>query len=88
MHYSGIFIRSVPDRLDQCVEQIAACEGVDVFLRRDDISCIVAVIETETLAGQEARLRTVQSLPAVATASLVYHRTDEAGGDDSRGVLS
>ena len=76
MHYSGIFVRSVPDRLDQCIAQVSSCEGIDVFLRHDAGSALVAVIESETLAGQEDRLCIVQNLPAVAAADLVYHRSD------------
>jgi nitrate reductase NapAB chaperone NapD len=77
MHYSGILVRSSPDRLDECIAQVDACEGVDVYLTRQDISSLVAVIESETLAGQEDRLRAVQELSAVAAADLVYHRSDD-----------
>jgi len=80
MHYSGILVRAMSQRLDQCAAQVSACDGVEVFLRHDAASCLVAVIESETLQGQEDRLRAVQDLSAVASASLVYHRADD--GED------
>ena len=77
MHYSGVLVRSIPHRLDECIDQVNACEGVDVYLRHDDVSSLVAVIESQTLAGQEDQLRAVQDLSAVAAADLVYHRSDD-----------
>lgn len=77
MHYSGILVRSIPDRLDECIEQVNACEGIDVYLTHEDVSSLVAVIESETFAAQEDQLRAVQELSTVAAADLVYHRSDD-----------
>ena len=78
MHYSGILVRSRPANLDQCVNQVDACAGAEVYLTDRSSSSLVVVLETETLGQQESTLRALQDLPQVATADLVYHYFDDA----------
>ena len=87
MQYSGILVRSVPGRLQQCAAGVAALDGVDVYVKDDSASCVVAVIESDVTAGHEECLRRIQDLPDVATADLVYHRSsdfDDEGGEARR----
>lgn len=77
MHYSGILVRSRPADLQRCAARVESCAGVEVFMADAQSSSLIAVVETETLAEQEAALRTVQDLPGVVTADLVYHYLDE-----------
>lgn len=78
MHYSGILVRSLPEQFQRCAAQVGTLAGVDVYLTYPSSSCLVAVLESETLDGQEAALCAVQDLPSVASADLVYHHFDEA----------
>lgn len=77
MHYSGILVRSRPTDLERCAARVEACTGVEVYLTDASSSSLIAVVETETVAQQEAALRAVQDLPGVVTADLVYHYLDE-----------
>ena len=86
MHYSGILVRSLPSDLERCSAQVGACKGVDVYLTYPSSACLVAVVETDTLSRQEEVLRTVQDLPSVAAADLVYHHFDEAA--DAEGEVA
>jgi nitrate reductase NapAB chaperone NapD len=78
MHYSGLLVRSKPDRAEDCARDLALCPGVEVFVTDEATGRIVAVLETETLEDQENGLRRAQGLPHVLTAELVYHYFGDA----------
>lgn len=81
MHYSGVLIRAEPDLLDTCLERVATVPGVDVQFVYPQSGRAIAVLESETLEAQQETLRTVQRLPHVVVAELVYHRIlDDASG--------
>ena len=86
MHYSGILVRSQPAALAHCATQVDACAGVEVYLTDPSSSCLIVVLETETLGQQEATLRALQELPDVVTADLVYHYFEDCA--DTEGELT
>jgi nitrate reductase NapAB chaperone NapD len=73
VHYSGILIYSRKDRFEECIRDVEACPGTEVHFSYPDSGRLIAVLETETVEGQEEVLRTVQQLSSVAAAELVYH---------------
>lgn len=73
MHYSGLLVRSQPERAEDCARELARCPGIEVFITDVATGRIVAVLETATLEDQENGLRRAQELPHVLTAELVYH---------------
>jgi nitrate reductase NapAB chaperone NapD len=73
MHYSGILVLCRPGATYECVRELSACHGVDVYTSDPSTGRVVIVLESETLAGQESGLLSLQSLPHTLAAELVYH---------------
>ena len=78
VHYSGLLVRAVPQHLERCAARIDACDGADVYITYPDSSSLVVVLESETVAEQQATFRMIRDLPDVLTTDLVFHRVDDA----------
>ena len=79
-HYSGVLVVTRDDALSVCAEAVDALDGVEVHMRHPESARLVAVLEGDSVAGQEERLQQIRSIPGVMLASLVYHYVDENPG--------
>ena len=73
MQYSGLVILCDPGRVVDCVRDLSSRPGVDVYSTDPKHGRIVVVVETRTVEEQDAMLRSIQLLPGVRLAELVYH---------------
>jgi len=73
MHYAGLQVICQPDDLEACVRDLAAMTGVDVYAAEEETGRVVVVVETQTVGQQESTFDTIQNLPRVVAAELVYH---------------
>ena len=73
MQYSGLVILCEPGYAVDCVRELTSRPGVDVYSTDPKHGRIVVVVETETVQEQDAMLRSIQMLPGVRVAELVYH---------------
>lgn len=82
MQYSGVLIMAADAKLPSVAEEVDRVPGVHVQFTYPESGRIIAVLETETVKEQQQTLRTVQGLPNVVLAELVYHRLDDGGSVD------
>jgi len=73
LHTSGIVILPIPGQLEGCRTQVDAINGIDVVKGEQGDSKFIAILETDSVGGQEDLLRQVQALDSVAVAELVCH---------------
>lgn len=78
MHTSGIVVFPKPGSFEACRTEVNAIGGVEVATGEPDANKFIALLETDSVEGQEALLKQVQSLSSVAVAELVCHHF----GDD------
>lgn len=84
MHYAGLLVLTRPDTLADCVRELATLPGMDVYASDPTTGRIVVVLETQTVADQEAGLRRAQALPFVLSAELVVHHFGDAAPETPR----
>jgi len=73
MHLSGVLVLCQPSSIEACLRDLAQRSNIDVYVTDRVAGRIVVVMETETLDEQADELRSVQRLPNVTAAELVYH---------------
>ena len=83
MHFSGILVTAHPQELADTSRRVEAIPGVEVHYLDPEGGRIVAVLETETLEGQQDGLRRLQELPGVLAAALVEHRVEDLESTDT-----
>lgn len=90
MHTSGIVVLPVPGQYESCQAEVNALAGAEVAAGEPDGGRFIAILETDSVGGQEALLRKVQSLRTVAVAELVCHHfgADDASEDVDADSLS
>ena len=81
MHTSGIVVLPAPGQFEPCREEVDAIDGIEVAAGEQDTNRFIAILEPDSVEGQEALLREVQALPSVAVAELVCHHFGDE--DDS-----
>lgn len=81
-HLSGILVRVAPARIDEAVAALPRLAGVEVHHCDAAAGKIVVVDESPSRQAAQDALRTIQQLPFVQLAELVYHLVDAppAGG--------
>lgn len=83
MHLSAILARSTPQNMSECIEEIEALAGVEVYYAYPETGQIIAIQEGSSVNQQQETLRQVQGLSSVLMAELVYHYNDVQEVDDS-----
>jgi nitrate reductase NapD len=77
MNISGILVQAYPENIRSVCRALSDMEGVEVHASNDD-GKIVVTIEQEGNAGMSDMLLSLQNLPGVLAASMVYHQFDDA----------
>jgi len=62
-----------PGHVVDCVRELTKRPGLDVYTADPKHGRVVVVVETETVQEQDAMLRSIQVMPGVRMAELVYH---------------
>jgi nitrate reductase NapD len=77
MNLSGIYVLVVPDQFKSCVNEISQLPGVEVHYMEPEAGRLIVTLDTESDNAQVDGLKSIQALPNVILAELVYHRFDE-----------
>lgn len=77
MNISGILVQAYPENLTSVCRALSDMEGVEVHAS-NDAGKIVVTIEKESNAAMSDMLLSLQNLPGVLAASMVYHQFDDA----------
>ena len=76
MNVSSVVVKTVPDRMNDVMENIRAVDGCEPSFH-DEEGRIVVTIEGETISQEMERLKTIQALPHVLSAELAYAYSEE-----------
>lgn len=76
MNVSGIVVKTTPEHLQEVINAINAVDYCEVHFN-DAEGRIVATIEGETTDEQMERMKTIQGIPFVFSASLSYSYCEE-----------
>ncbi len=76
MPISGIVIRIDAARRDEISEQIAAIDGLELTDTPPGAT-LVAVLEADSLADEEALFKQVADLPGVNNVTMSYHNFED-----------
>lgn len=85
-HISSLVVRAHPEALSSVIDGIDALDGSEVF-RSDELGRIVVVLDTRDQAEIAEILRTIENLPGVLNASLIYHHVEEATAQSAQETL-
>jgi nitrate reductase NapD len=77
MNISGILVRAYPEKITSVCHALGDLEGVEVHAS-NEVGKIVVTIEQESNAEMSNMLLSLQNLPGVLSASMVYHQFDDA----------
>lgn len=81
VHISSLFVQARPDALAQVVQSIEEMSQVTVHLTSEEGKLVVS-LETENLLQVTNYIDQINALPAVVSASLVYHQCEQADALD------
>jgi nitrate reductase NapAB chaperone NapD len=73
LHTSGIVILPIPGQFENCRTDVDTIKGIEVVKGEQEACKFIAILETDSVEGQEYLLRQVQALESVAVAELVCH---------------
>lgn len=76
MNISGILVQAYPENITSVCHALVDMEGVEVHASNGD-GKIVVTIEQESNAEMSDRLLSLQNIPGVLAASMVYHQFDD-----------
>lgn len=76
MNISGVVVRSRPEKLDAVRSRLEELTGVEVHGANPDGRLVVTVEEGSDRAMADTVL-TMQDLPGVISASMIYHQYEE-----------
>lgn len=76
VHISSLLVTADPAMRERITEEIASLAGAEVAIS-DPSGKIVVCVTTPDEADLVATLNTIQLLPGVASAGLVYHHIDD-----------
>jgi periplasmic nitrate reductase NapD len=79
---ASILVQALPQRLAEAEAAIAAIPGTEIF-QRDARGKLVVVVEGSGADPVGATLTRIAQLPAVITATLVYHAIDPPSQEDA-----
>ena len=71
MNVSSIVVKTVPEHIDSVISDINALDLCEVHFS-DKEGKIVVTIEGESIGNQMESMKSIQALPNVANANLVY----------------
>ena len=74
LHISSIVVTADPRRVDQVVETIEAIDMAEVPVQ-GPAGKLIVTLESDSESAMVETLNTIQLLPGVASAALVYHQT-------------
>jgi nitrate reductase NapD len=74
---ASILVQARPDRLEEVARTITALKGTEIH-SQDPKGKLVVVIEAPDVGAIGATLNEIALLPAVLSATLVFHATDAA----------
>lgn len=77
MNISGVLVQAYPENTTTICDALCDMQGVEVHACNDD-GKIVVTIEQEGDAEMSDTLFSLQNLPGVLSASMVYHQFDDA----------
>ena len=69
MNISSIVVKTLPENLDQVLQDIKSCGVCDYHLH-DDKGRIIVTIEGESVSDEMKKLRVVESIPKVISADM------------------
>ena len=75
-HISSLVVRTRPEMLAAIAEEISGMEGAEVF-QADALGRMVVILDTKSHAEIAQTLRSIETLPGVLNASLIYHHAEE-----------
>jgi nitrate reductase NapD len=87
LNVSGIAVVARPSLLQAASLGIEALPGVEIMAVDPGASKLVVVQELPAVEDHIAGLRTIQALPGVLTADLVYHYFESTEDTESAGAL-
>jgi len=79
MNISGVLVQIAPARVEEVRENILKLRDVEIPLEAGDGRMVVIIEEKSTKASGEV-LMTLQTLPGVLSANLVYQHVEEEDG--------
>ena len=77
MNISGILVQAHPENITSVCDALVDMEGVEVHAS-NEAGKIVVTIEQENNAQMSDMLLSLQNIPGVLAASMVYHQFDDA----------
>ena len=80
VHIASLLVTADPAARAHVTEKIAALAGAEIAISDPSGKIIVSVV-TQDEADLVATLNTIQTLPGVASAALVYHHIDDANDE-------
>ena len=80
-HVSSLVVLAQPSRRHQLAEEIATLEGAEIHAVSEE-GKLVVTLEGPSQRPIMAAIDTIQGLPGVLSAALIYHQFDEMDAED------
>lgn len=80
-HVSSLVVLAQPSRRHQLAEEIATLEGAEIHAVSEE-GKLVVTLEGPSQRPIMAAIDTIQGLPGVLSAALIYHQFDEMDTED------
>ena len=80
-HVSSLVVLTQPSLRHRLADQIAALEGAEIHAVSDE-GKLVVTLEGPSQRPIMAAIDTIQGLPGVLSAALIYHQFDEMDAED------
>ena len=80
-HVSSLVVLTQPPLRHRLAEQIAALDGAEIHAVSDE-GKLVVTLEGPSQRPIMAAIDTIQGLPGVLSAALIYHQFDEVDAED------
>lgn len=75
-HIASLVVQARPEGLDLTVDRLLGIVGIEVHAKGDN-GKIVVVMEVPDTPSLNDRIRTIEAIPDVINAVLIYHQVDE-----------
>ena len=78
MNISGVVVRTWPDRMNTVQQTLSRLDGVEVHGASED-GRLVVTVESQGERETADLLVSMQTLPGVLSASMIYHQFEDLG---------
>ncbi len=82
MNISGVLVMSRPERLPSVRAALDEMAGIEVHAATEDGRIIITTDDTDVAADDQHPLISIQNIPGVLSASLVYHHAEPNEPDE------